>query len=221
MMPLIHDLLQLQEEKQCEESNVQALFLYPLNALMEDQKERLEELLGGTGLKYAVYNGDLPEKMPGANDHSEEAEQIRKQIDQVRGITRNDQGEIVEHRFKHILYTREDVRKHRPNILFTNPTMLEYVLLRKKDEKLIDATAKSLKWVAIDETHTYSGAGAAELAMLLRRVLLAFGVTAEDVHFATSSATLGNGENPAEEEKQLKDFISGITGVRKDQVEVS
>lgn len=220
MMPLVHDLLQLQEEKQGEESNVQALFLYPLNALMEDQKERLEELLEGTGLKYAVYNGDLPEKMPGANDNSEEAEQIRKQIDQVRGITRNDQGEIVEHRFKHILYTREDVRKHRPNILLTNPTMLEYVLLRKKDEKLIDATAKSLKWVAIDETHTYSGAGAAELAMLLRRVLLAFGVTAEDVHFATSSATLGNGENPAEEEKQLKDFISGITGVRKDQVEV-
>lgn len=40
MMPLIHDLT---ENAGIDE--IQALFLYPLNALMEDQKERLEELL--------------------------------------------------------------------------------------------------------------------------------------------------------------------------------
>ena len=220
MIPLVYDLLQMQQAQQEKASNVQALFLYPLNALMEDQKERLEELLEGTNLTYTVYNGDLPEKMPGAKDHSEEAEKIRKQIDQIRGITRDESGEIVEERFKHILYTRADVRKKRPNILLTNPTMLEYVLLRKKDEQLIDPEAKSLKWVAIDETHTYTGAGAAELAMLLRRVLLAFGVNAQDVHFATSSATFGNGENAEEENRQLKEFIAGITGIRLDQVEV-
>lgn len=220
MMPLVYDLLHNQRRQIAPEGNVQALFLYPLNALMEDQKERLEELLEGTDLTYAVYNGDLPERMPKPNDHSEQAKLIRKQIDQVRGITRDVNGNKIEERFKHIVYTREDVRRHRPDILLTNPTMLEYVLLRKKDEKLIDPSAQSLRWVAIDETHTYSGAGAAELAMLLRRVLLAFGVTAEDIHFATSSATFGNGSNPEEEEKQLKEFLSGITGVRNDQVEV-
>jgi hypothetical protein len=220
MMPLVYDLDHMRKQNANLGHNVQALFIYPLNALMEDQKARLEELLKDTDLKYAVYNGDLPERMPNPGDNSEEAQQLRKQIDQVRGITRNANGEIEEERFKHILYTREDVRKQRPDILLTNPTMLEYVLLRKKDEKLIDVTAKSLKWVAIDETHTYSGAGAAELAMLLRRVLLAFGVTAEDVHFATSSATFGNGENPTEEEQRLKEFISGITGVDINQVKV-
>lgn len=214
MLPLVYDLDRQQKKNPQAESNVQALFLYPLNALMEDQKERLEQLLEGTNLTYAVYNGDLPEKVP--TDNSEESQKIKRRIEQIRGWDE----ETQEYRFKHILYTREQVRNNRPNILLTNPTMLEYVLLRKKDEKLIDPSAHSLQWVAIDETHTYNGAGAAELAMLLRRVLLAFDVKAENIHFATSSATFGNGEDPEKEEKQLKEFIAGITGTGINQIEV-
>src|SRR5574344_2952549 len=101
-----------------------------------------------------------------------------------------------------MIYTREQVRKNPPNILLTNPTMLEYILLRGKDATLTNPSLKSLSWIAIDETHTYTGAGAAELAMLLRRIQLAFGVKAEDLHFATSSATFGNGSNPEEEERR-------------------
>ena len=226
MLPLVYDLDRQQKANPQAESHVQALFLYPLNALMEDQKERLEQLLEGTDLTYAVYNGDLPEKMPRENDTSEEADKIRKQIRQIRGWDET----LQDYRFKHILYTREDVRRRRPNILLTNPTMLEYVLLRKKDEKLIDPAVQSLKWVVIDETHTYTGAGAAELAMLLRRVLLAFGVTADNVRFATSSATFGNADSiqdpvekenaRLEDERKLREFISGITGISINQVEI-
>ena len=86
MMPLIHDLTQnaLPEE-------IQALFLYPLNALMEDQKERLEELIStaesttGTRLTYTVYNGDLPEIEPKNTDRSDDAEKLRRRIEQVTG----------------------------------------------------------------------------------------------------------------------------------------
>ncbi len=214
MLPLVYDLDSQQKANPDAEKFVQALFLYPLNALMEDQKERLEQLLAGTDLTYAVYNADLPEKMP--TDNSEESKKIRRRIEQIRGWDEK----TGTYRFPHILYTREDVRKKRPNILLTNPTMLEYILLRKKDEKLIDPEAHSLRWVAIDETHTYTGAGAAELAMLLRRVLLAFGVEAEEIHFATSSATFGNGEDKEKEEKELKEFIAGITGTGINQIEV-
>lgn len=73
------------------------------------------------------------EKVPSDNDHSDDAEKTRKQIKQIRGWDE----EAQTYRFPHILYTREQVRNKRPNILLTNPTMLEYVLLRKKDEKLI------------------------------------------------------------------------------------
>src|SRR5574344_1759399 len=55
--------------------------------------------------------------------------------------------------------------------------------------------------------------------MLLRRVLLAFKVDAQDVHFATSSATFGNGEDKEKDERELKEFIAGITGISPEQVE--
>ena len=211
MIPLVKDLIDKHKQDQ-----IQALFLYPLNALMEDQKERLEEFLEGTNLTYSVYNGDLPEDEPGEKDFSDQAERIRKRIQLIRGYNEK----TGEYRYKHMLYTRKMVRKNPPNILLTNPTMLEYILLRGKDAVLTNPILKSLSWVTIDETHTYTGAGAAELAMLLRRVVLAFGVSADQIHFATSSATFGNGTNPQEEEKQLKSFISGITGTDFNQVKV-
>lgn len=211
MIPLVRDLI---DEHRVDQ--IQALFLYPLNALMEDQKERLEELLEGTNLSYTVYNGDLPEDVPDSKDNSSAADRLRKRIRQLRGWNE----ETGEYKYKHMLYTRKMVRKNPPDILLTNPTMLEYILLRSADANLINPALKSLRWIVIDETHTYTGAGAAELAMLLRRVLLAFGVKAEDVHFATSSATFGNGDNPAEEEAELRLFIAGVTGVHPQQVHV-
>lgn len=86
MMPLIHDLSQ-----NALPNEIQALFLYPLNALMEDQKERLEELLTvaesstGTRLTYTVYNGDLPEMEPKNTDKSDDAEKMRRRIEHVTG----------------------------------------------------------------------------------------------------------------------------------------
>lgn len=218
MMPLVHDL-----ECQGVKDQIQALFLYPLNALMEDQKERLEELLKGTDLTYTVYNGDLPEDEPKATDHSDGAEKRRRAIAQVRGEERDKEGNLVRYKYPKMVYTRKMVRKNPPNILLTNPTMLEYILLRDSDKTLMNPALQSLKWVVIDETHTYTGAGAAELAMLLRRVLLAFGVKASKLHFATSSATFGNATTPEEQKKaeeKLQDFIAGVTGVQKKQVRV-
>lgn len=94
-------------------------------------------------------------------------------------------------------------------------------MLRDKDRKLIHEKQEeegegTLRWIALDETHTYTGAGAAEIAMLIRRVLMAYGVTTDEVRFATSSATIGNGSENAKEE--LKDFIAGITGLQTNQV---
>ena len=213
MMPLIHELTQ-----NALPGEIQALFLYPLNALMEDQKERLEELIStaesttGTRLTYTVYNGDLPEIEPKNTDRSDDAEKLRRRIAQVTGgkyewvkDDSDDKGhyELKDMKYPHMVYTRKDVRDTPPHIVLTNPTMLEYILLRGADAKLIVSGKHSLRWVVIDETHSYTGAGAAELAMLLRRVLLAFKVDAENVRFATSSATFGNGENPDEEEEEL------------------
>ena len=216
MLPLVKDLSDLNAGAHKEQ--VQAIFLYPLNALMEDQKERLEKALEGTNLTYSVYNSDLPEREPKASDDPETVQRIQSKIDAVRG--KQEDGLV---KFPKMIYTREQLRKTPPNILLTNPTMLEYILLRGNDSSLTNPAEKSLRWVVIDETHSYTGAGAAELAMLLRRVLIAFGVSARDVRFATSSATLGNANDPAkaaEDKKALCKFICGITDASYDEGQV-
>lgn len=233
MMPLVYDLA-----KNYQQGQIQAIFLYPLNALMEDQKERLEKMLDnienatGKRLTYTVYNGDLPDQEFAEDNTSDEAIRTRRKIEQIRGLKTDNEGKPIldangnkQYKYPRMVYTRKDVRRanQAPNILLTNPTMLEYILLRKSDERLINPEKHSLKWVAIDETHTYSGAGAAELAMLLRRVMIAFDMDAQDVHFATSSATFANGDTEEQIKKgklDLKKFISDLTGTSLDQVKV-
>lgn len=192
MLPLINDIAANPKS-----NSVQAIFLYPLNALMEDQKERLNALIEASGSKitFAVYNGSSPSE-------------------NTRGINGND-------RFSHELLYREEIRGQKywdgsklqkggclPNIILTNPTMLEYMMLRQEDACIIEKSQDNLDWIVIDETHTFTGAGADELAMLMKRVLKAFNPrrNADDVKFATSSATIGNSLT------SVTDFIHGITG---------
>ena len=218
MLPLVADLTSVPGK----ETSVKAIFLYPLNALMEDQKERLEQLLDGTDLTYCVYNGDLPEHEPKPDDFSPEADRIRNKISELRGEYKDEEGNI-KYRFPKLIYTRDAARACPPDIILTNPTMLEYILLRKKDDALIDPALKSLRWMVIDETHSYTGAGAAEMSMLLRRVSLAFNVNPQEIRYATSSATFGNATTEAERieaELKLRKFISGITGADIGQVRV-
>ena len=212
MLPLVRDLLDHPMDGQ-----VQAIFLYPLNALMEDQKARLEKILEGTNLTYAVYNGDLPKKLKNPNE--KDYQKVMRKVDNILGIERDKDGNEISRKFKHAVGTREELRDHPANILLTNPTMLEYILLRDKDQAMIQPELHSLRWIAIDETHTYTGAGAAELAMLLRRVLMAYDVTTDTVRFATSSATIG-GNDGGDPDEELKQFIAGITGLEERQVRV-
>ena len=210
MLPLVQDLLDnFQPQK------VQAIFLYPLNALMEDQKSRMQKLLMGTELKFAVYNGDMPERLPSPDDKN--YKNALRKIDSIRGVVRDEQGNELSVAYPNIIATREELRRSPANILLTNPTMLEYIMLRDGDKTLINEkqndSDSTLRWIALDETHTYTGAGATEMAMLLRRVLMAYGVTTDEVRFATSSATIGNGGVDI-----LKDFISGITGLELNQI---
>ena len=216
MLPLVADL-----KRNPSPNKTQAIFLYPLNALMEDQKSRLEALLEGTEIRYCVYNGDLPEKEPDPKDSSDFAKSERRKIRMIKGEYRDEETGEIKYKYAHCIATRKELRHHPAEILLTNPTMLEYILLRKKDEHLL--SPKSLRWMVIDETHTYSGAGAAEMAMLLRRVLLAFNLSAPEIRFAISSATLGNPKTEEERRRMVEDlrkFIADLTGLRIEQVEV-
>lgn len=162
---------------------VRALLIYPLNALIESQRERLGAWIRGLDgrVRFALLNGDTP-------DTEREAK-------------------IKSDRYE--LRSRESIRKNPPEILVTNVTMLEYMLLRGADQNLLRASQGALRWVVLDEAHSYAGSQAAEMALLLRRVRSGFGVRADAVRLVATSATIG-GETRAQE--KLASFAAALAG---------
>lgn len=210
MIPLVKDLSDWIDQNGAANDGVQAIFLYPLNALMEDQKKRIEKAIAASGkdITFAVYNGNTPnlpeDERSAIRMHNEEYKQEYKDYPHQLIFREEIRGEKRWGGTKYV-----NAKGRTANILLTNPTMLELMLLRRADKRLLSHSQNgkgSLRWIVIDETHTYNGAGADELAMQMRRVLKAFNVSANDVHFATSSATVGN------DDQKLVEFISGITG---------
>ena len=190
MYPVLSDLYEQAQNHNTKA--IEAIFLYPLNALMEDQKKRLSEYCQATGLHFAVYNGDTPEyREDGRDEHLPNEITTR---DMIRDPNHNGT---------------------RPEILLTNPSMLEYIMVRQKDQQMIQESAGRLRWIVIDEVHSYTGSSAVELSYQIKRILDAFGMRAEDVRFACTSATIGG-----DTKQSLGEFISTITGQPVDQIKV-
>lgn len=170
MLPVLQDIFSESRNK----DGINAIFLYPLNALIGSQKKRMQEWCNALGgIRYAVYNGNTSE---------------------------------VE---------RDEIRKNPPQILFTNPTMLEYMLVRKKDISLLEKSKEKLRWILLDEAHTLTGSKAAEMALLIRRVIEAFDIDINNVRFALTSATVGGGNIDA-----LKKFMADLCGINIDNIVV-
>lgn len=72
--------------------------------------------------------------------------------------------------------------------------------------------------IVLDEAHSYIGSQAAELSLLLRRVLHGFGVDSNEVRFVATSATIGDPKGEAGQ--KLKEFLAGLAGVGLDRVHV-
>ncbi|SDX49204.1 ATP-dependent helicase YprA, contains C-terminal metal-binding DUF1998 domain [Allochromatium warmingii] len=189
LIPILNDLaIELAHRQGVPLTGVRALFLYPLNALIKSQKDRLiawsEPFKGG--VRFCLYNGDTPDQGK-SNWHCEVAD-------------------------------RRTLRSDAPPLLITNATMLEYLLVRNEDRPILNQSQGTLRWIVIDEAHTYVGSQAAELTLLLRRVLHAFGCRASEVRLIATSATLGDASE--ESRRQLAEFLADVAGVSADQVRV-
>lgn len=192
MVPILNRLVTEHLQRRAKLVGVRALFLYPLNALIQSQRERLNAWTSrfDDGVRFCLYNGLTPNKVK------------QEQRDKSP-------NEVVD---------REVLRAAPPPVLVTNPTMLEYMLVRAQDAPILDASKGKLEWVVLDEAHTYIGSQAAELALLLRRVLHAFDVKADNVRFVATSATIGG--EPGKSAEELRGFIAKLAGVSVDRVHV-
>jgi len=136
---------------------VRALILYPMNALANDQRERLGEICRRLAearsdfqFTFGQYTGDTPK-----NEH----DNFRHAADRLH------------HRLPGELVLRSEMREKPPHILLTNFSMLEYLLLRPYDSPLFDnGMARWWQFFVLDEAHQYRGSRGTEMAVLLRRL---------------------------------------------------
>ena len=189
LVPILEDMAR-EHSRTGSLTGVRALFLYPLNALINSQRERLRAWCNGFGndIRFCLYNGETPERAPAH-------EQTRAGAEQV---------------------SRQTLRSAAAPILVTNSTMLEYMLVRNEDRPILEQSRGKLRWIVLDEAHTYIGSQAAEMALLLRRVLHRFEVDSATVRFVATSATIGD----ADARNDLQRFLADLSGVSEDRVHV-
>lgn len=189
MLPVLNDLVRQYQQKKQPLIGVQALFIYPLNALINSQRDRLRAWTDAfnNNVRFCLYNGNTPETIRAFN---------QKQIP----------NEIL---------SRALLRAEPAPLLVTNATMLEYMLVRQIDAPILQKSQGKLRWIILDEAHTYIGSQAAELSLLLRRVMHGFGVKADDVRFVATSATIGDKDNVS-----LQRYLADLAGISLEQVTV-
>ncbi|MDP8928571.1 MAG: DEAD/DEAH box helicase [Actinomycetota bacterium] len=106
---------------------------------------------------------------------------------------------------------RREIWANPPDILLTNYVMLELILTRREEQPLVRAAQGMLRFLVLDELHTYRGRQGADVALLVRRVREACGVEGTLQHVGTS-ATLASGGSLADQRRAVASVASRIFG---------
>lgn len=101
---------------------------------------------------------------------------------------------------------RQDIIENPPDILLTNYVMLELIMTRVEERRLIDA-ASNLRFLVFDEFHTYRGRQGADVAYLTRRTRLACG--GDRLQIIGTSATMSSSENQEQEIARVASTLFG------------
>lgn len=200
LYPILFTLYQQHLEAKLTEPGVRALILYPMNALANDQRERLgaickklKENNSDFAPTFGQYIGQTPE------DTTDNWRNARIRLDEKLP------GELV---------FRKEMRNNPPHILLTNYSMLEYLLIRPDDSPLFDGDrGRHWQYIVLDEAHQYRGAKGMEMGMLIRRLKqrLRDGGYDGDFRCIATSATISTGENKQDKQAIAK-FASELFG---------
>ncbi|MCF8344085.1 MAG: DEAD/DEAH box helicase [Bacteroidales bacterium] len=106
---------------------------------------------------------------------------------------------------------RDNMRVKPPHILLTNYMMLELILTRAKEQRLVDAAYENLQFLVFDELHTYRGRQGADVALLIRRIKAQ--CKNEKILCIGTSATMASGEGTIlSQRKEVAEVATKIFG---------
>ncbi len=237
LLPVIGDLIE--ESKRWNEKRTRAvrtLILYPLNALAEDQMIRLRKTVNSsnkdkTGTRdwlkknrndrfyFGRYTGKTP--FSGNKDarYSKEKEELTKNWDAAKKSGVND---FLYHipcmdEDSSEMWDRWSMQETPPDILITNYSMLNIMLMRKQEDAIFEKTKQWLQedernvfHLVVDEMHTYRGTAGTEVAYLIRLLLKRLGLEpdSKQVQFLASSASM-------QKNKRTEEYLSSFFGVER------
>ena len=162
LLPLLEHCRQHQGEL-----GIKAILIYPMNALATDQAKRIADLIHSTpslnGITAGLYIGDQDETPTARMSASK------------------------------IITDKRIIRESPPDILLTNYKMLDYLLVQPDAQKLWRHNQpNTLRYIVVDEFHTFDGAQGTDLACLLRRLKHRLKTPANHLACIGTSATLGS-----------------------------
>lgn len=151
---------------------VKAILIYPMNALATDQANRVaKEIVTRPelkGLTAGLYVGD--------------------EADEKSTTVRHLEGDRYT-----VITDRDRIREEPPDILLTNYKMLDFLLIRARDSVLWRHNGPdTLRYLVVDELHTFDGAQGTDLACLIRRLKARLKTPPGSMACVGTSATLGS-----------------------------
>ena len=221
---------------------MRTLVLYPLNALVEDQMRRLREVLDDDGthtwldanrhgnrITFGRYTGQTPVSGHSANDGAVRRlrdslkEAAEAETDLTKAIQGGADGSVRYHQQSvrgGEMWSRWDMQDTPPDILITNYSMLNIMLMRELEEPIFDQTRRWLHepgfperrfTLVIDELHSYRGTAGTEVAYLIRLVLHRLGLTpdSDKLRIIATSASL---DSSSDSRKFLNEFFGRDAG---------
>jgi ATP-dependent helicase YprA (DUF1998 family) len=122
----------------------------------------------------------------------------------IRAVTKENDSELI---------TRHEVQETPPDLMITNYSMLEYMLMRPIERSIFEKTKywlaenpKEKFLIVIDEAHLYRGSSGAEVGLLLRRLRERLGISADRFQVICATASFEN-------KQYAPQFAGQLTGV--------
>jgi ATP-dependent helicase YprA (DUF1998 family) len=213
---------------------VRALILYPMNALVDDQLMRMRRALDSDAVRdwlnihrhgHRFYFGRYTGATPVTGDRQKKyavnrlrdvltaTDQRAHRAAEVADATGNDDVRYFVPRLDGAeMRSRWDMADKPPDVLVTNYSMLNVMLLRDRDDRFFESTRAWLDadpdhrfTLVIDELHMYRGTAGTEVAYLLRNLKNRLGLTdrPEKLRILAASASI----DPKRDQKYLEAFF--------------
>ena len=110
---------------------------------------------------------------------------------------------------------RERIKNNPPDILLTNFMMLELLMTRQNDlDRKVIENCRGLRFVVLDELHTYRGRQGADVAMLMRRLKARIGDPKHPPVCVGTSATMASEGDTEEKNAAVAQVASKIFSAR-------